>query len=468
MTTVFGIRVAVNGSETDSVTGDDWVEKISRILIKGGGGNWISPGSPFVCDFDLDVPADRAHSIRTITVAVEGPSPEWQAHGGAPAYATETSTGSLNYYRVIFHGDITQVKGKVGDGLTSFSAVDELQGWLTRRRGTGTAGYGDPDHGIGTGTGSPAVLPEADTDIGIGATGANHFPYYNMDPGADSFPALAIGTAASEQTFGALIDKALAGTGVNFYCDWNGPITAPVMRYRPDWFYHPDTGGYLSTLRRQQPLIRRPWLAVYEDFGLDFADFPARIHVTGDTYWGWARLSSGAVRTSLGRRQVKISTYQQSGQNCRRAANRLLGKLGNPEWLRQKRTTFPIEYFYANHADLIAAESTTGYPVSTDLWHTACIMLGDELQTRADFDGSTDSDPWPATVSTATYNELEALWQPTITNSGDSELCTRQVVKGLDREWIPNGGWKLSVDLWPDPDDPIVSDSADTDYGPQF
>jgi hypothetical protein len=292
------------------------------------------------------------------------------------------------------------------------------------------------------------------------------FPYSGIDLGS-GFPALQPGTGIKNDSFGEIADKALAGTGVNIYCDWNGPITAPTMRYRPDWFYHPDTiGGHLLTARRQQPLIRRPWLAVYEDYGIDFGAFPARVYVEGNGYWGWARLSSATVRNSLGNRETKISTYMQNGQSCQRAASRILGKLGNPEWVRQKRTTFPLEYFYANHSDLIAAESTSTYPVSTDLWNVACLMLGDELQTRADFDGSTDSDPWPSTVSADTYAELEALWQPVIQDSGDTEQVTRQVVKQIEREWIPNGGWKLSVGLWPDPDDPINQDAADKDYGP--
>jgi hypothetical protein len=364
-----------------------------------------------------------------------------------------TSNGTDSEYVVVFSGTVTSVAGQVGKGIVQFRAFDDLQGYLTRHDTSGT--------GIASTYRSPRdVITDLDTLFSWSFNGAAQFPEATTDTGfLRNVP-----SSTDKKSFGEIVDTALQGTGVNLTCDWNGPITAPVMRYRPDFFYVPDDTATISRARCREIAVYRPWLFAYLDYGLQFADFPSKVVLTGRNasstdIFGWARLSSATKRNLLGNREQRFECWGQTQAELRDAADNLIGRIGDPEWVRQIQTRIPMDHVYRSHADLIAGEGTA--PDYTEsLFDLACVMLGDELTSFAPVESS-----WPALAQGDLYDEVTALWDVTIADSGDTAAATAHVVKQVTREWTPSGGWIIDVGLWPRPAYPIYSDAADKNMG---
>jgi hypothetical protein len=466
MSPVYTCRIAVNGSETDTDVEADsapWLGKITDLKMSGGGGSWWKTPTALACSFDVDVPAKVAHLIRTVTVAVQGP------RSSVPAWGT-TATGSQRY-RVVFHGDVVGIKGVKGGNnstvLIQVDALDELNGLMNRRAHLAA----DPSIGY------KGVLDAIATAHSLTIAGSNQFPTlaqkYEMDM-----------PKQKNASNGTLLNTVAAGFGSHVVAEWAGPITAPVMRWRPD-FYDPAA---TSQSNRVQWTAGRPWSLAYPDFGIAWQDYIAALTVNGRygsaTPWGRAWLHNSAKRKAVGNRELILSTYLVGHTNTvptpdttwpSDAAKELMGRVGDAgAALLMKQLQARVEVVYADA--LADSGGSNGFDADPEdwAWDLATMMIGDEILPRSPFTNLdtggvgtyNDWGQWPARApyNGAAYQDLAALWQPTLSNTGvDTEVPASFVVRTITRTWDPAAGWDLLLGL-----DPIVSLSiggSDWDIG---
>lgn len=440
--TVYTLRVAINGSETDgSVEADSasWLTKVASVRMTDGGGSRLNPPQQAGCTLTLHVPIALAYRIADVTIAVEGPY-----SGTIPAWLT--SAGGGRYYRVVFNGPVTSVRpaGGIGEALVQVDAVSEMQTLFERRAHTAASNN----------SGCRSLCNDIETAHSISINENTSVPQaadtYQLDR-----------PAQKDATNGEWLKKLMAGHGYWITAEWDGPITAPVLCWRTDY---PWTTG-----RWQQVRAGRPWKYVYEDYGTTWQDFLARIEVDGEDsggtkYYGWARLANSTSRAQLGFQEAKLSTWIDTATQCQNAARRLIRRQGDPDYLRMMRVGIPLEICWAD------ANTASGYTEDEDkvfMGH-ACLMTGDQLLSRSSggqaWSGipSNTAGSWPARapVNGLVYKDLEALWRPAIENT-TSVVADAFTVRGITREWLPNTGWYITVDLDPD------ADGGDTagDYG---
>jgi len=432
-----GIRIAVNGSETDvDVEADNavWTEKIGKVSHTVGGGSWWRDPQPGVATLDVMVPLTKAHKIRTVTIAVTCipllASPPTGVIGG----------GAANSYRIIFHGDVQQVKGspRAGDTIVQIDAVSEMSGILNRRARTAAANN----------AGITNLLTDIETAHGLTMNGGNYFPTV-----AQGFPNCDKPKQKGTSN-GEFIRKMLAGTGTNMCEEWEGSITAPTLRWRPD-FQDPGTYyTYTANARLWATEMRYPWLYAYPDVGVVYKDFVARVQVEGANsagaeHYGYGGLASAGQRASVGNREVTVDTWIDTAAECQTQARRLMAYQGNPSYVKMRQVTFNTEHLYRTYlADYTAAQSQYA------LISLAGGMPGDVYTPRDPFNNThTTAADWPthAPSGGALYDTLESLWWPTLAYDVPvvDYVVQHHVVRTLTRTFTPTGGWDVTAGVEP-------------------
>jgi len=433
--TTYSIRVAINDSETDEdVVADStpWVEKVGNVEVSGGGGSYLRPSTPFMCKFDLlGVPIQKAALVRKIAVAVQGPT------NTTPGGQVTRVGATDECYRIIFQGDVIQARGVLPSGIIQYDAASELSGWLNRKSGTASS----------TGTGPRALLSAIASAHSVSISGGGGFPNNSttvngvIDTGA-AF--LSQDRPAQEDALnGTWLQTAMAGSGVNVSCDWEGTMsTLPAtMWWRPDWF-HSDSGTIDYTMRNEIQ-FQRPDMFAWEDVGIQWGDYYSKITVNGNPnggsrYYGWARLDSAADRNSLNNKELSISSWIDSSTHCARAARNLLERTGMPKHFRSFRVRFNADRLYQAWYP-----GTASYDVNK--WEMICAMLGDQL--NLEDDGS------PAWTPPTTQHglDLDTLIFPT-GSAGSSYIDNTYLhtIRGIKRTWDPAGGWDVQFNLEPE------------------
>ena len=447
MAIAFGIRIAVNGSETDvDVENDsaDWTEKIGNVRHTVGGGSWLRPSAPGSLQFDAMVPISDAYKVRTITVAVTCvPSPGVTMN---TAYPPTVGTGA-GAYRIIFHGDVqsarvTSLGVKNGDDRVQFDAVSEMSGLLNRQARCAASNN----------SGITDMLADIETAHGLTMGGNDHFPTV-----ADGFPN-SDRPAQKRVKNGQYIATMLAPTGVNMSEEWETSITAPALRWRPDF---QDIGYHtaLSVTNLWAANVGYPWLFSYDDVGIQYEDFVAKVTVNGEDsagnqYYGWARLDTAALRAAAGNREASVTSYVDTAADCKTQARRLMAYSGDAGHLRMKQVTFRAEDYYA--ATVAGGYSSTS--AATDVWPMVAGMPGDSWIARdngvlGDWDNTnTDYGDWPSNAAfTDDYTTtLYSLWRPYVQGWGVSDITEYHRVRALTRTWDGNSGWTVTAGLEPD------------------
>jgi hypothetical protein len=275
-------------------------------------------------------------------------------------------------------------------------------------------------------------------------------------------------------TVGEVTRKALAGTGVNLACEWDEPITAPVLRWRPDFFYAPDSGADIVRTREEVITVHCAWLGDYQDVGLSFGDFPAKVTVNGlspagpETF-GTARLSSATTRADLGHREVSAMGMISTATHAKEAADTLLGRTCNPDYLRMLKVEWWPDLVYRTMQTNWGGAFVSG--ISDSGFDLAAIRVGDQLQANDPFsdsilDGGSGKDTWPASFRTGTtqsYDDVEDLWYVTKSDSGDTADTHTHIVRYVEHTW---DGTELFVTTGLTPKgNPIYSDAGDLDSG---
>lgn len=475
----YTLRVAINGEETDTlVEGDnaDWDCKLGYIRISGGGGSFLREAANLQCTFNAYIPSNVAPLVRTITVAVQGPAtnPESYWH----------DNGDGTYYRIVFHGTVNSSKvSRIGQGFVQFVAMDEMQGLFERRAHTALSNNSGPRtltndiesaHSITVNNGNPMIPQAAD--------------FYNLDrPKQES---------ASN---GEWLRTAMAGTGMSIVGEWEGTITAPELCWRTDRNWSPSGGGNYSFLC----VAWRPWEYSYPDVGTVWRDFVARVEVNGEVgnslthhgyvrysslrhmqprqptkivdvsngtrYWGRADLASAGMRNKLGNQTASFASWIDTAAECEDAAKFIARHVGEPSYMRMNRVGFSPDRLHAS------ADADTGFTEDVDdfgMYH-AVLMLGDQIEVRGHgnfgddngLGGDNTGGLWPDSCpeGSDTYDELQALWEPTL--DSDSNPVTPQYhnVRTIIREWTPSAGWNMEVGL--EPDALIAAVGFDLDHG---
>jgi len=443
----FGIRIAVNGSETDvDVENDsaDWTEKIANIRHSVGGGSYLRTSRPGVLQFDAHIPISDAYKLRTITVAVScllSPGVTMDT-----AYPPTVGTGA-GAYRIIFHGDVQSARVsslgvKNSDDLIQFDAVSEMSGLLNRQARCAAS----PDSGI------TGMLTDIETAHGLTMGGNNHFPTT-----ADGFPNSDRPKQGRIKN-GQYIATMLAPTGVNMSEEWATSLTAPALRWRPDY---QDIGYHTSLTSNNlwSGIVGYPWLLSYDDVGIQYEDFVAKVTVNGESsggtqYYGWARLDTAALRAAAGNREARFDSYIDNAADCKLWARRKLAYIGDPGMLRMKQVTFRAEDYYA--ATVAGGYYSTS--TVTDVWPLVAGMPGDEWVARNnEVLGEWDNDQpdfgsWPSNAAfSADYSTtLYSLWAPYVQGWGVSNITGYHTVRSLTRTWDGNSGWTVTAGLEPD------------------
>lgn len=431
MANTIGIRIAVNSSETDvDVEADnaDWTAKVGQVKIDGGGGSFWRDSQPFRCQFTANIPWEDAPKVRTITVAATVTSSASMPDG--------TVTSGTNHYRILFHGDVQSCKGEGApdSGIVIFYAVSEMSALLGRKARTAASNNSFIRE----------LLADIETAHSLTVAGNVCFPtmaeFYSCDR-----------PVQKGQSNGTWIRKMLAGSGINMSEEWGGTITAPELRWRADWM---DTTTYpsITTTRLWNVEFHYPWLAKYEDVGVEWKDFVARINIEGENsaaaeHYGWARLSLSAQRQACGNRDVTLSSWIDTATQCQNAARRLLGHQGEPSWMKMKRVTLPIETI---HAAIDADTVGVTYP-EEETWRLAACMLGDTVDIRSPFDNGSTRTDWPAHAPAggAVYDTLNTIWKPALTDDLEFVPFDTWSIRTIVREWRPNGGWLLTYGMDP-------------------
>jgi hypothetical protein len=439
-----GIRIAINGSETDvDVESDNasWKTKVGKVRHTVGGGSWWRDSQPGVANIDVAVPLDLAHKIRTVTIAVTCipslASPPNGVIGG----------GSANSYRIIFHGDVQSVKGspRAGDSFVQVDAVSEMSGLLQRKARTAAAAN----------TGVVTLLDDIETAHGLGMAGNTYFPTV-----AQGFPNCDR-PKQKQNTNGAWLRRMLAGTGTNMSEDWETSITAPLLMWRPDFQDPGNYYTYTATARMWATEMPYPWKLAYPDVGMQYTDFVARVNVeganaAGDEHYGWAQLVGTAARATVGNRDVSLNSFIDTAAECQTQARRMIAYQGNPCYLKMNQVSFNTEALYRTYlADYTAANAQYAL-ISLAGGMPGDVYLGRGQPTPADFgDDHTTAADWPAHAPDggALYDVLKALWWPLIQYDVPvTDFTTiHHVVRSLTRTFTPTGGWDVTAQVEPVP-----------------
>jgi hypothetical protein len=434
-----GIRIAINDSEQDgTVEADsaDWVSKIGNVRITGGGGSYTRTAKPWTCTFDAQIPTHLAGKVRTISVAVKVDAANTMTGG---------DWGSLAgvEYRVVFYGDVISGQGVPQDGVVRFIAGDQMSQMLNRRPRLSPA---TDNVGIRT------VLADIESNTGYALGGNVNFPadseFYSLD-----YP------KSKGKSVGEVVRLALAGSGINLTASWEPTVANPTLKWRPDFY---DTNYYplTTTTAFDQLTIAYPWLVEYQDVGFQWADFVARFEVEGfdnggTEPYGWAQLHNATQRARAGNRTTNLTSYINSAGDCQMAAKRLTAYQAQPDYVKLNQIKVPVE---ATHAQL-TADGITATTAGNVVAQIAGVMLGDTLKTRWEGDGANgfgDNSTagyadWPATLPEGSdkYDELEALWYPTLTYDATSGTPAAWTVRTVTREWNPTDGWFITLGIEP-------------------
>lgn len=430
-----GLRIAINGSETDvDVEADNasWKTKVGKVRHTVGGGSWWRDPQPGVANIDVIVPLHLAPKIRTVTIAVTC----------IPSLAAPPTgvigAGSANSYRIIFHGDVQSFKAtpRAGASIVQMDAVSEMSGFLNRKARVAAA----------VNTGIRDLLTDFETAHSMTMAGNSYFPTV-----AQGFPNCDR-PAQKQKTNGEFIRKQLAGTGTNMSEDWTTSITAPQMAWRPD-FQDPGTYyTYTDTARMWSTEMPYPWLLAYPDVGLQYKDFVARVNVEGGTsagveHYGYASLATSALRAKLGNRDVSVTSWIDTTTECQTQARRLMAYQADPEYLKMNQVSFNTEALYRTYlADYSAANAQYA------LISLAGGMPGDTLTPRSGFgNGHATAANWPAhaPAAGALYDVLDALWNPLIYYTPIVGTGDRHVIRTFTRTFTPQGGWDVTVGVEP-------------------
>jgi len=438
----YTLRVAINGSETDvDVEADSaaWTSKISKLKISGGGGGPVKQGRPFGCSFELAVPIDRSIYVRTITVAVEGP---WTTT--LKGWMTAGATGKA--YRVVYHGDVISAKVGLLEGAVEFDSLDEMYALGERRARVASA----------TGSDIKQLLQDIETAHSLTMSGADQFPD-STTPFMDGSTLMLIYRPAQKRTRNAdFIANALAGTTVNMTCDWDGPITAPTMRWRPDHYY---VDSSISTTRRQTLPMPRAQAFGFSDFGYAYNDHAARIDVAGASsttdYYGWARLDNATDRNALGNRSAGLTGMWNTAARCEQAARTVLGQTVYPSFYHPFRIDASADHHYQTLAGWTGA---TGESQEATGFHLAACMLGDQIRWLDVLDTGYES--YSTALGTQKAADLANVFAP----SFGSVSTFLHDIRTLTRYWTPTGGWILELGTYPSFVSPYDSGDAN-DYG---
>jgi hypothetical protein len=433
--TTYTLRFAINGSETDEDVEEDsaaWTSKLSNLKITGGGGGPVKTASNWVCSFELVVPIDVAAKVRTVTVAVEGP---WT--DTLKAWMTSDTTDRA--YRVVFHGDVTGVRVGLLEGRVEMDATDEMYGLMQRRARLAAA----------TGSDIKTLLQDIETAHGLTMTGAAQFPD-STTQFEDASTLMTIYRPAQKRVRnGEFIAQALAGTCINCSAEWDGPITAPAMAWRPDFYWHHSS---ISTTRRMQIPMPRPQAFGFSDFGYAYDDHYARITVNGANsstdYYGWARLDDAADRNALSNREASLTSMFNSLLRLIASALTVLGQTGYPSYLRPYQIDVSADHHYTALSGWTGA---TGETQETLGYWLATAMLGDQLYWLD------TGDPGYESVTTALgaqkAADLQSAFFPAVDTSGPGgafDSSTRyHAIRQITRTWTPTGGWMLELATYP-------------------
>ncbi len=427
MANACGIKIAVNGSETDvDVVNDSasWTAKAGNVRISGGGGSWIREGQPFTAQVDFAVPIHLANLVRTVTIAVTLEA----------STASSLPTGTIVAtppYRVVFHGDAIAIKGNPSNDIVQIDFASEMSGLLGRRARTAAA----PNTGIRT------LLSAIESAHSLSMNGSDTVPsdahYYQCDA-----------PAQQDSSNGEHIRTMLAGSGINMSEEWELQITSPTLRWRPDW-YHP--AGSVITTRQWTWEAGYPWLFAYPDVGIQYRDFLARINVEGTgsggtRRWAWAQLDLAAQRLRVGHRDTTLSTWIDNTTDLEKAARELIGKQGEPDYVKMNQITLNIDAWYRAFDTQGAADP------EIETWKAAACMLGDVITTRDPFDNThTDYGNWPAHApyNGDLYDRLFGLWNTSITDNAVTAAVAEWVIRTITREWSAGGGWQVTYGLEP-------------------
>lgn len=478
MANKYTIRVAINGSETDTTVEADsasWLTKIGEVRSFEGGGSFTREANHATLSFKLRIPQNLSWAVNTVTIAVQGPA--------ASPSSWFTSAGGGQYYRVVFHGSVNAIRGvDVGTGMIEFQAISEMQGLYERRAHTAQDNNSGP-RDLTTAIETAHSLTIAGTSVVPEST-----DFYNLDRPAQ-------GGAAN----GQWLRNVMAGTGMTLVAEWDGPITAPALRWRTDypWF----SGGNFNNIT-----AGRPWSYIYLDHGTVWRDFVARVEVNGASgqtlsydgwvrypqlgnigprpstqiitvadgtrYYGYGRLGSSAMRAAVSQTELSINSWIDTAAECETAAKWILRHMGEPTYLKINRMGYYPDYLWRE------ADADPLYDPDPDnvfLDHAA-VMLGDQFVSREFgndlFDNSNLIGPdnsygtWPTVCPPGSdrYDDLFALWNPTLTNNGvSSGQVQLQTVRTLARTWNPSSGWYVEVGLEPS-ETVAVADSGHGTY----
>lgn len=487
-TTRYGLRVAINGSENDT-HGNAWVRRMAKIKTSEGGGSFTQEASLVVLDFDLKVSLLEAATIRTICVAIECPIDDVATHG---VQSWHLVGAGPKWYQIIFNGAVTAfaaTKGPNGDdGWCSFGCQSEMAAFFQRRaRKAAENNIGPWDVADDLNTAASAGIRFLDECVPRKAD------FYTLDvPDQKS---------ASN---GEWLRTAMAGTGMSLTADWDNTITSPRLCWHTDYAWPndiPSGGAPVAGTMLNYSFINagRPWLYEYSAVGRDFGDYFARIEVNGETgntlshagwvrypnlrhmghrqptkiidisngtrFYGWARQISSTTRTELSNSLFQVNTWIDSGAGCETAAQYLMNRTGEPDFIRMNRVGWWPDQLYNDAIsdpdwdDVGGSNTVNDYAADH-----AMVMLGSTIWARNnsgvsgagafdDTDGAGGVNvfgTWPAKAggavqgdSGALYDDLESIW--TYNTSGEAAYGVRSIW----REWTPAGGWHIEVALEP-------------------
>lgn len=430
MANALEILIAINGELTDTTVENDsatWDTKVGRVRMRGGGGSWWRPTQPHVCQIDMDIAANHAWLVRTVTIAVKANT----------AMATPPTGTIDDEYRIVFHGEVQQSKGSphVNAGPVQLDAVDEMSGLMNRRARTAAVNN----------SGIRALLTDIETAHGLTMNGGTAFPSSADFPNLDR-------PKQKGQSNGAWLRLATAGTGINVTSEWDTSITAPDLRWRPDWFDF-DYSASVDINRLWYWNAGHPWLLEYDDVGIRYADYVATVNIDGEDsagaeYYGYARLATAATRKALGNREVNITSWMDTAADCQKHARRLLAHVGDPIHARMYRLTVrPEKVHEAMTADAIFDADT----ILENAFRAGALLPGDQISARDPFgDTNLDFGDWPS-GSSALQTRLSTLWFPEMKDGSGVGTTADGLhnIRTVEREWTPDGGWICTYGVEP-------------------
>jgi hypothetical protein len=128
--------------------------------------------------------------------------------------------------------------------------------------------------------------------------------------------------------------------------------------------------------------------------------------------------------------------------------------VGEPRWLKTYRAGAYVDDVFSDADN----DVTFTYPYP-DVYAMNLLQLmpGDEIGHRLPFDdsnglgGDNVGGFWPAICpeGSARYDELEALWAPTIESDGEQTPVQYHVCRSVTRTWTPPTGWYVEWGMEP-------------------